>query len=209
MADRKSSLVVVAGPNGSGKTTLTRLVLQHEWTAGHAYINADEIAEQELGGWNSAEAIGQAARLADDRREACVVAKQDFAYETVFSTARHLSLIERAMASGYFVRVYFVGTSDPAINVARVRARVAEGGHDVPADKIEARYHRSVANLQRVLPIADRVYVFDNSREDQPAVRWVRTRDGQVAKVADGIMPEWVEDAVTAPTPSKNEGPSR
>ncbi|MEQ1648431.1 MAG: ATP-binding cassette domain-containing protein [Hyphomicrobiaceae bacterium] len=57
MMDRKPSLVVVAGPNGSGKTTLTRRVLQHEWTEGHVYINADNIAEQELGDWNSPDAV--------------------------------------------------------------------------------------------------------------------------------------------------------
>src|SRR5262245_28165314 len=117
MGGKKPSLVVIAGPNGSGKTTLTRSLLQHEWTAGHLYINADEIAEQELGGWNSLDAVQQAARLADERREAALANGQDFTYETVFSTPRHLRLIERAKAAGYFVRVYFVGTADPSINI--------------------------------------------------------------------------------------------
>jgi predicted ABC-type ATPase len=56
-----------------------------------------------------------------------------------------------------------------------------------------------VANLKRALPIVDRAYVFDNSREDQSAIRWVRTREGSIAKVTEGAMPEWVEEAVTAP----------
>jgi predicted ABC-type ATPase len=143
MADRRPSLVVIAGPNGSGKTTLTRLVLQHEWTAEHVYINADEIAEHELGGWNSVEAVRQAARLADERREACLARGQDFVYETVFSTPERVRFIEKAKAAGFFVRIYFVGTSAPAINVRRVRGRVERGGHDVPVDRIEARYHRA------------------------------------------------------------------
>lgn len=199
MSERKPSLVVVAGPNGSGKTTLTRRVLQHEWTSGHVYINADEIAEQELGGWNSGDAVREAARLADGRREQCLAERKDFAYETVFSTARHLRLIERAKASGYFVRLYFVGTSDPAINVLRVAGRVTQGGHDVPTDKIEARYFRSIENLKRALPLVDRAYVFDNSRDSVAAERWVRLRDGQIARINEGALPEWIEDAVTAP----------
>ena len=201
MQGRKPSLVVIAGPNGSGKTTLTRRVLQHEWTAGHQYINADEIAEQELGGWNAVEAIRQAARLADERREACLAARRDFAYETVFSTPERVSFIARAKSAGYFVRLYFVGTADPQINIRRVHMRVTQGGHDVPTDRITARYHRSMANLRRALLITDRVYVFDNSVEDQPATRWVRTRDGQISKIAGGAMPVWIEDAVTAPLP--------
>ena len=112
-----------------------------------------------------------------------------------------MRFIERAKASGYFVRLYFVGTSDPSINIARVRARVDEGGHDVPVDKIVARYNRGIANLQRALPIVDRAYVFDNSRENMSATRWVRTRDGGIARVTEGVMPEWIEEAVTAPAP--------
>jgi predicted ABC-type ATPase len=202
MTARRPSLVVVAGPNGSGKTTLTRGVLQHAWTAGHRYINADEIAEQELGGWNSLEAVQQAAQLADARREECLSARSDFTYETVFSTRRHLSLIERAKTAGYFVRIYFVGTADASINAARIRGRVAEGGHDVPVDKIHTRYLRSIENLKRVIPVVDRVYIFDNSIEDRPAARWARTRNGQIAKATPGPMPMWIEDAITAPTPS-------
>ena len=202
-------MVVVAGPNGSGKTTLTRRVLQHQWTTGHVYINADEIAEQELGGWNSIEAVREAARLADQRREACLAAGRDFAYETVFSTRERIAFVEKAKAARYFVRIYFVGTADPVINIRRVQGRVARGGHDVPTDKIETRFHRSVANLRLVLPIADRVYVFDNSIDRQPAKRWVRTRDGQIVKVADGDVPAWIEDAVTTPASPGNQSTNR
>jgi predicted ABC-type ATPase len=209
MPDRKPSLVVVAGPNGSGKTTLTKRVLQHEWTEGHVYINADNIAEQELGDWNSPEAVAKAARLADERRENCLADGKDFAYETVFSTSRHVRLIERAKAAGYFVRLYFVGTDDPRINIQRVQARVSRGGHDVPHDKIEARYHRSIENLKRVLPVVDRAYVFDNSRDNRAAKRWIRTRNGDIARATEGAMPAWIEDAVTAPTPDRDSGSGR
>jgi predicted ABC-type ATPase len=72
-----------------------------------------------------------------------------------------------------------------------------------------ARNYRSIENLKQVLPIGGRAYIFDNSRDNRAARRWVRTRDGAIARVADGIMPEWVEDAVTAPTPPKEKAPSR
>jgi predicted ABC-type ATPase len=199
MTTRRPSMVVVAGPNGSGKTTLTRRLLRHPWLHEHDFVNADEIAQQELGDWNSWDAVRAAAVLADERREASLLARRDFAYETVFSTAERVAFIERAVAAGYFIRLYFVGTSNPAVNVRRVAARVAEGGHDVPSDKIVARYHRSMANLTQALPITDRAYVFDNSTDNAPPVRWVRTKSGALVKVTGGAMPEWIQDAITAP----------
>lgn len=209
MDDLKPSFMIVAGPNGSGKTTLTRMVLQHDWAFGHHYINADDIAQQELGDWNSPEAVLKAAQIADRRREDYLANRQDFVSETVFSTSARVAFVERALAAGYFVRMYFVGTSDPAINVERIRKRVTEGGHDVPTDKIVARYHRSIANLQGVLPVVDRAYVFDNSIDRMPAVRWARTRNGIIARVADGEMPRWIEEALTSPAPKPAPGSER
>lgn len=57
---------MVAGPNGSGKTTTTELLLANEWGANSLYINPDNIAEQEFGGWNSPEAILKAAQRATE-----------------------------------------------------------------------------------------------------------------------------------------------
>ena len=57
----KPELVVIAGPNGSGKTTITRRVIQHAWGKGCLYLNPDEIAQFEFGGWDSPEATLQAA----------------------------------------------------------------------------------------------------------------------------------------------------
>ncbi len=45
------------------------------------------------------------------------------------------------------------------------RDDAAQGGHDVPEDKIVSRYHRVLENLRLAIPIADRIEVYDNSRE--------------------------------------------
>jgi predicted ABC-type ATPase len=41
--------------------------------------------------------------------------------------------------------------------------RVAQGGHDVPDEKLEARFDRTLANLQRAIESLPTVIVFDNS----------------------------------------------
>ena len=53
-------------------------------------------------------------------------------FETVFSTDEKVDFVRRSMAGGYFTRLFYVGTDDPAINAARIADRVLEGGHDVP-----------------------------------------------------------------------------
>src|SRR5690606_28683961 len=106
-----------------------------------------------------------------------------------------VDFLTRAKARGYFIRFFFIGTSDPTINAARVAARVMEGGHSVPIDKIISRYVRSFANLSSVLSLADRVYVYDNSIDGVEARLHARVLDGQLRKVY-GPLPTWVADAV-------------
>src|SRR5205823_11681043 len=98
--------------------------------------------------------------------------------ETVLSTA---------------AKLFFVGTSNPRINAARVADRVIAGGHTVPIDKIITRYERSMANLSVTIRLANRIYVFDNSIDGVEAKLCLRTQDGLLRKIyAD--LPEWVSD---------------
>lgn len=60
--------------------------------------------------------------------------------------------------------LYFVATSDPLINISRVSARVALGGHDVPHDKVISRYQRTISLLPSAIRAAHKTFVFDNSR---------------------------------------------
>lgn len=178
----KPVLLVIAGPNGSGKTTVTGRLRRDHWSEGVEYLNPDDVARERFGDWNSPRAVLDAARWTTERREELLAEGRSLAFETVFSTRDKVDFVARAVAAGYFVRVFFVGTEDPAINAARVAHRVMAGGHSVPVDKIVARYGKSLANLQAVVPIAHRVYVFDNSVDDEPARLCARTSDGVVRR---------------------------
>jgi predicted ABC-type ATPase len=61
------------------------------------------------------------------------------------------------------VRLVYVTTTHPDINVARVAQRVLAGGHHVPEDKIRERWQRSMDNLAWFAARADRLVVVDNS----------------------------------------------
>lgn len=187
-------LIVIAGPNGSGKTTVTARIKQDHWSDDVEYLNPDEIARDRFGDWNSPAAVMSAAKWTQQRREELLAARAGIAFETVLSAPDKLEFLALARARGYFVRAFFVGTSDPSINAARVARRYMHGGHHVPIEKIVDRYRRSLANLPILCQLAQRAYVFDNSIEGADARLCLRFRDGALRKIY-GPLPEWVAAA--------------
>ena len=149
---KKPEVVVFAGPNGSGKSTFTELLKPPM-----DYINADEIKK------NLKCSDLEAAQLAEKQRENHIEHMNEFCFETVLSTQRNLKLLERAKEKGYFIRCYYILTADPVINVWRVKSRVESGGHDVPEEKIIARYDRALALVKDLVKICDICHIYDNS----------------------------------------------
>lgn len=150
----KPEIIVFAGPNGSGKTTITRLAKIIE-----PYINADDIKKtiqcSDL----------EAARMAENLREEALSKNQDFTFETVMSTTRNLELLQKAKEYGYFIRCVYVLTANPEINVIRVEARAASGGHGVPEDKIRSRYDKALKLIPELVKVCDIMHIYDNSSE--------------------------------------------
>ena len=123
------------------------------------YINADDIKRTTLC------SDLEAAQRAEDLRESMIAQKKDFTFETVLSTDRNLNLLKKAKDNGYFIRGIYILTSDPGINVARVNAREAMGGHGVPKEKIVTRYNRALALIPRLVDICDILHIYDNTEE--------------------------------------------
>lgn len=154
MQKKRPEIVVFAGPNGSGKSTFTELLKPPM-----DYINADEI--------KTALKCSDidAAKEAERQREEHLAGVKDFCFETVMSTDRNLKLLRRAKEKGYFIRCYYILTSDPAVNIARVKSRVLDGGHDVPEDKIVRRYYRALELVKDVVDVSDICHIYDNSTD--------------------------------------------
>ena len=151
--NKRPFLLVFAGPNGSGKSTVAQSFPHPE-----TYINADDIKAEH--GLSDLEAAQQAETL----RKNLLSKRADFAFETVLSTERNLFLMNRAKDVGYYIFCVYVLTISSDINIARVRGRVATGGHDVPKKKIIARYYRALSLLPQVNQLCDELLLYDNSR---------------------------------------------
>ncbi|MFW0717416.1 hypothetical protein [Pedobacter sp. N23S346] len=123
-------------------------------------------------------------------RHALIKAKKRFSFETVFSHESNLEDMRLAAAAGYKVYLYFVGTESPEINKYRVTLRVREGGHNVPAERIEQRYYRSLEFLYDAAEIAYQAYFFDNSVNDAPYKVAGHFKVVSGVKVWDDTLPE-------------------
>lgn len=182
-------LVVLAGPNGAGKSTF-----YHRYLAGTGYpfLNADRIALEQFGAEAPAKAR-EAAKLADEARAAFVRLGQSFIFETVLSdpVGDKVGFFQQARQAGYHVQVHFIGLSSANLSQARVIHRVALGGHDVPDNKLLERYPRTLANLVRLLDVADELYIYDNSSAQFPHRLVARLARGQLVAIA-APLPAWL-----------------
>jgi predicted ABC-type ATPase len=64
------------------------------------------------------------------------------------------------------VKLFYLGLWSPELALARVAARVAQGGHNVPEDVVRRRYAAGWRNFQQKYKVLVDVWVqYDNSGE--------------------------------------------
>lgn len=137
-----------------------------------------------------------ASVAADFLRRKLLEKRVSFSFETVMSSADKVTLLETAQRLGYRTYLYYIATEDPAINVARVKARVNLGGHDVPENKIVSRYSRSLELLLAAICHTSRAFIFDNSRDGKDHLWVAEITDGHSLEIKCDPMPLWFERAV-------------
>ncbi|RYF28630.1 MAG: hypothetical protein EOO33_00205 [Comamonadaceae bacterium] len=185
---------LLAGPNGAGKSTLYRALVR-DGVLGPPleFVNADLHERDHLQHIPDAQTRSQAARTwADARRAELLAARIPFASETVFSHPSKLALIESAQRQGFTVALHVVALDEPERLLDRVAQRVREGGHPVPAERILARYPRTMSNLAQAVRLADVAYLYDAMDIADGGPRLAAVRTAGASQLLPGTVAPWV-----------------
>ncbi|MCY7370145.1 MAG: AAA family ATPase [Polaromonas sp.] len=193
MSATKPIFHLLAGPNGAGKSTLYQALVASGSISSHLeFVNADLYEQSHLRHIADLQKRSEAARnWADSRREALLNAKAGFVSETVFSHESKLALIAQAQAMDLDVVLHVVSLDDPRRLLARVRQRVREGGHNVPAARILERYPRTMANLKKAVRMADLAFIYDAAEVEQGAQVLVAVCEKGKTTALVEAMPDW------------------
>ncbi len=155
-------LYIIAGCNGAGKTTASFTILVDTLDC-KEFVNADEIAKG-LSPFQPETVAFEAGRIMLLRMEELLNKNENFSFETTLSTKSYKNFVLKAQQKGYKVTLLYFWLQNIELAKERVKTRVLEGGHSIPADVIERRYVRGIKNLFDIyISIVDAVLIFDNS----------------------------------------------
>lgn len=177
--------------------------------AGGEYFNPDEAARRLIEanpGLEQVKANSAAWRQGKRLLERAIAERLDFAFETTLGGGTMTRLLAEAADAGFAVHVFYVGLATPDLHLARVRQRVAGGGHDIPEEAIRRRWRHSRMNLIRLLPVLTELRVYDNSAVGDPAAGAVPqpvlvlhvVRQNIVAPTDLTATPGWAKPIVAA-----------
>jgi predicted ABC-type ATPase len=185
VSGRPPLVVVLAGPNGAGKSTSAARLLRGA-LAVEEFVNADTIALG-LSAYRPEAAAVAAARVMLDRLQFLGRARRDFAFETTLAGPRHAVRVHGLRRAGYRAHLVFLSLPQADLAVARVEARVRQGGHDVPEDVIRRRYRAGLRNLfARYLDAVDSWQVYDNA--DMTGPRMIASRTTGAPPVVEDAL---------------------
>ena len=160
---KNKAVYIIAGPNGSGKTTFAKLFLP-DYVQCQNFVNADLIA-QGLAPFDPRAAAIKAGKLLLQQIHEYTNRGVDFAFETTLSGKSYLSLLAELKEKGCALHLFFLWLPSAELAIARIKERVQEGGHNVPAEDVRRRFARGINNFFTLYePLLDSWMLFDNSK---------------------------------------------
>jgi predicted ABC-type ATPase len=160
---KTKNVYIIAGPNGSGKTTFASTFLP-EYAKCDRFINADLIASG-LSPFSPQQAALKSGKLVLEQIKAYAENGVDFGFETTMSGVTYLKYFKMLKEKGYKIHLFFLWIPSSQLAIARVKDRVAQGGHNVPVADIKRRFERSTEKfLKQYRLLADQWMLFNNEQ---------------------------------------------
>jgi predicted ABC-type ATPase len=168
----KPVLIILAGSAGAGKTTFYESKLK---TVFPTLLKA------------SASPLEQT----ETNRERARVLKagQPFVYQDATTDSQ---IIQEAHDSGFDVKVFYVATEDPNLNMGRVLLRVSNGGPFAALARIHDDYVHGLKHLPEAKKLADDLMLFDNTAHGRGHRLVAHFQAGELMKLARSV-PKWAQ----------------
>ncbi|MBU0915773.1 zeta toxin family protein [Aquabacterium parvum] len=202
-------IFVLAGTNGAGKSSIGGATIRAH---GAQYFNPDEAAARIRAAQPHLSATqANSAAWHEGKRllQHAIAQRLDHNFETTLGGQSFARLLKQAALAGIEVRIWYVGLASPEQHLARVKARVRKGGHDIPEADIRRRFDQSRLQLIQLMPHLAELRVYDNSHDADPhqgqapqpklVVHWQQGRVRVPASATDmGQTPEWAKPIAMA-----------
>ena len=182
MATVNPSVIVLAGPNGAGKTT-TAPTLLRETLGVVEFVNADTIAHG-LAAFSPELVALEAGAIMFDRLRELGEQRRSFAFETTLAGRSLAPWLAELIKIGYEFHLVFLWLPSVEFALDRVADRVRMGGHNVPAETVQRRYHAGLRNFFSLYqPLATKWRIYDNS--DVADLRLIAAGKGDLVEIVE------------------------
>src|SRR6266702_2108719 len=170
--EKKPVLIILAGSAGAGKTTFYESKLK---TVFPTLLKASASPLEQT------ETNRARARL--------LKAGQPFVYQDATIDSQ---IIREAQDSGFDVKVFYIATEDPNLNMGRVLVPVNNGGAFASLARIPDDYAQSMKQLSDVKKVADDLMLFDNTAHGRGHRLVAHFQAGELMKLARSV-PKWAQ----------------
>ncbi|MBL8012373.1 MAG: zeta toxin family protein [Candidatus Omnitrophica bacterium] len=145
MSKTNPNVYIIAGPNGADKTTFAKQFLPL-YAKCKNFVNADLIASG-LAPFSPESAAIKAGRILLEQVRHLAEQKADFAFESTLSGTAYVSFLKKLKTKGYVIHIFYLWVPKVELSLARIKERVAKGGHNVPAQDVKRRFAKSFDNF--------------------------------------------------------------
>ncbi len=127
-------------------------------------IATNMLMQIALSPFNPASVSIQSGRLMLERIHHLANQKANFSFETTMASRSFAPFLVDCKNNNYKINLIFLWLQSSDLAMARVKDRVARGGHHIPTETILRRYRRSIHHFLNIYSsLADDWVLYDNS----------------------------------------------
>ena len=101
-----------------------------------------------------------------------------------------IGLIRDARVAGLDVKVIYIGTEDPNLNIGRILIRLSNGGAFAPLGRVANDFEQGVKPLRKLRKQVDDLILFDNTLNGRGVRLVAHFQNGKLARIARAV-PKW------------------